>query len=232
MALLCAAASFPAAAQGVPRIKATVVAFDGAVITVKPEGEKDTMKIGVRPATQIMKQDEKALADIPAGAFVGATLTRTAQGGYRAQEVHVFPENLRGSGEGLYPASPGSDHFILDGAVTAVSSNSLSVKFRGASGEGAACTGRAPADPLKGCQGNASVTVEAGTPVMALSQADKALITPGAVLAMSIMAGPDGKPVTPGLTIQTLATPPVPLPADAAKPAATAKQFSQRPKKP
>jgi len=228
LALLCAVASFPAAGQSVPRIKATVVAFDGAVITVKPDGEKDTMKIGIRPATQIMKQDVKALADIPAGAFIGATVTKTLLGHYSAQEVHVFPESLRGSGEGFYPASPGSDHFILDGAVTAATSNALTVKFRGAGGEGSNCTGRAPADPLKGCQGSATFNVDTGTPVIALSPADKALIKPGAVLAMSIMAGPDGKPVTPGLTIQTVATPPVPLPPAPAD----AKQISQSPKKP
>jgi hypothetical protein len=43
------------------------------------------------------------------------------------------------------------------------------------------------------------------------------------------MAGPDGKPVTPGLTIETVATPPVPLPPAAAS---ADKLFPQRPKKP
>jgi hypothetical protein len=227
--LLSCAAVLPAAAQGVPRIKASVVAFDGALLTVKPEGEKDTMKIGLRPATKIMKQEAKALADIPAGAFIGATGTRTALGVLNAQEVHLFPEALRGSGEGLYPASPGSSHFILDGTVTAVSGTTISAKFRGASGEGAKCMGRAPLDPLQGCQGAATIAVAAGTPVLALSEADKSLIKPGAVVAVSIMAGPDGKPVTPGLTIETLAvetvaTPSVPLPD-------SPKSFPQRSRK-
>jgi hypothetical protein len=228
--LLCAAA-LPVVAQAVPRIKATVVAFDGASLTVRPEGESDTMKVGLRPATKIMKEEQKSLADIPVGAFIGATATRTAAGAFNAQEVHVFPDALRGSGEGLYPATPGSNHFILDGTVTAATANSVSIKFRGGTGEGSSCTGRAPADPLTGCQGNAAIAVAAGTPVLALSQADKGLIKPGTVVAVSIMAGPDGKPLTPGLTIETVATPPVPLPPAGSAPSA-AKTFPSRTRKP
>jgi hypothetical protein len=244
-ALLLSAVVLPAAAESVPRIKATVVAFDGALLTVKPGGEKDTMKIGLRPATKIMQEEQKALADIPAGAFIGVTVTKIsgtkASAAFEAQEVHLFPEALRGSGEGLYPATPGSSRFILDGAVTAVTANTVSVKFRGVNGEGANCTGRAPSDPLQGCQGTATIKVAAGTPILALAAADKSLIKPGAVVAVSIMAGPDGKPVTPGLTIETVATPPVPLPdapntsgsTSALRSGASVdKMFPQRPKKP
>ena len=196
-----------------PRIKASVVAFDGAILTVRPDGEKDTMKIGIRPATRILKEEVKALSDIQPGSFVGATLVKSPIGSFNAQEVHVFPEALRGSGEGLYPATPGSSRFILNGSVTAATPATLSIKFRGESGQGFDCAGRAPSNPLTGCQGSATIAVAAGTPVLALTPADKSLIKPGSVLALSIMAGPDGRPVTPGLTIETVATPDVPLPA-------------------
>jgi hypothetical protein len=203
----------------VPRIKAVVVSFDGALLTVRPDGESDTMKIGVRPATQILKEDARTLTDIPAGAFVGATLSKSPAGAWEAQEVHIFPDRLRGSGEGLYPATPGSSRFILNGSVTGTTPTAISVKFRGAGGDGANCTGRAPINLLTGCQGSATIAAGAATPVLALTPADKSLIKPGAVLALSIMAGPDGRPVTPGITIETVQTPPVPLAADAQPPA-------------
>jgi hypothetical protein len=218
----------PAGAQSVPRIKASVVAFDGATLTILPEGESDTMNVGIRPATQIMKEEQKSLADIPPGSFIGATLNKTGLGAFNAQEVHVFPEALRGSGEGLYPATPGSSRYILNGALSASTPTTISVRFRGASGEGANCAGRAPSNPASGCQGNATIAVAAGTPVLALAAADKSLLKPGTVLALSIMAGPDGRPVTPGLTIETVATPPVPLP----DPVAPAKQLPARTRKP
>ena len=211
-----------------PRIKASVVAFDGATLTVLPDGESDTMKVGIRPATQILKEEQKSLADIPPGSFIGATLNKTAIGAFNAQEVHVFPESLRGSGEGLYPATPGSSRYILNGAMSAATPTTISIRFRGASGGGVNCTGRAPSNPASGCQGNATIAVAAGTPVLALAAADKSLLKPGAVLALSIMAGPDGRPVTPGITIETVATPPV-LPPE---PPAPAKQFPARTRKP
>ncbi len=153
---------------------------------------------------------------------MGATLAKTPVGSFNAQEVHVFPDSLRGSGEGLYPATPGSSRYILNGAVIAATPTTLSIKFRGLGGQGTGCMGRAPIDPLQGCQGNATIAVPAGTAVLALEPGDKSLIKPGVVLALSIMAGPDGKPVSPGITIETVATPDVPLPpAPSSRPAAS-----------
>jgi hypothetical protein len=201
-----------ASAQSVPRVKAVVVSFDGSNLTVLPDGDKQNFKVGVRPATRIMQEQPKTLADIQGGDFIGATLTRTPSGTFSAQEVHIFPPALKGSGEGLYPATPGSTRYILNGTVAEVAAPLLMLKFRGEAGDGAKCTGRAPINPLNGCQGNATIAVNATAPVIALVTGNKSLLVPGAVVAMSVMAGPDGKPVTPGLTVESVSTPPVPSP--------------------
>ena len=65
--LLCALA-LPAGELSVPGIKACVVAFDGATVTILPEGERDTMKVGIRPATRILKEEQKSLTDVPRAA--------------------------------------------------------------------------------------------------------------------------------------------------------------------
>jgi hypothetical protein len=200
-------------AQAVPRIKAVVVRFDGNSLTVMPDGDKQSLKVGVRPATRILQEQQKTLADIQGGDFIGATVTKTPAGAINAQEVHIFPTALKGSGEGFYPATPGSSRFILNGTVTEAAAPLLMLKFRGADGVGAKCAGRAPVNPLNGCQGNATVAVAPTVPVIALVAGTKNLLVPGAVLALSVMAGPDGRPVTPGLTVESVATPPVPLPA-------------------
>jgi hypothetical protein len=202
-----------AGAQVAPRIKAVVVSFDGSSLTVLPDGDKQNMKIGVRPATRILQEQQKSLADIQGGDFIGATVTKTPAGALNAQEVHIFPGALKGSGEGFYPATPGSSRFIVTGTVTEVAAPLLMLKFRGASGDGPKCAGRAPINPLNGCQGTATVAVAPTVPVIALVTGNKNLLVPGAVLALSVMAGPDGRPVTPGLTVESVATPPVPLPA-------------------
>jgi hypothetical protein len=218
-----------AGAQAVPRVKAVVVSFDGNNLTVMPDGDKQSLKVGVRPATRILQEQQKTLADIQGGDFIGATLTKTPSGALNAQEVHIFPTALKGSGEGFYAASPGSSRFILNGTVTQSAAPLLMLKFRGASGDGAKCTGRAPVNPLNGCQGNATIAVAPTVPVIALVAGGKNLLVPGAVVAMSVMAGPNGRPVTPGLTVESVATPPVPLPATPRYAPAAADKPGKRP---
>ena len=200
-------------AQSVPRIKAVVVSFNGTDLTVMPDGDQQSLKVGVRPATRILQEQQKMLADLQGGDFIGATLTKSPSGALSAQEVHIFPAALKGSGEGFYPTSPGASRFVLNGTVTEVATPLLMLKFRGAAGVGAKCTGRAPVNPLDGCQGNATIAVNPTAPVIALVAGNKNLLVAGAVVAMSVMAGPNGRPVTPGLTVESVATPPVPLPA-------------------
>ena len=44
-----------------------------------------------------------ALADIKVGSFIGTTTVPGPDGGNNAVEVHVFPEDMRGTGEGSRP---------------------------------------------------------------------------------------------------------------------------------
>ena len=231
MTALCLGLAAPAGAQNIPRIKAIVVSYSGSVLIVRPEGDKETMRISVRPATRMLEEQAKSFSDIQVGDFIGATLAKNSLGVLSAQEVHIFPVSMRGSGEGLYPATPGSPRMILNGTVGQTNALRLGIRYRGATGPGPymggqGCNGRAPLDPLGGCQGSIIIAVPANAPVTALVDADKSHVKPGAVLALSIMAGPDGKPATPGFTIESLAASPAPdapaaVPAPAATPART-----------
>jgi hypothetical protein len=212
LAALCLGLTAPAGAQNIPRIKATVVSYSGSTLIVRPDGDKDTMRIAVRPATKMMEEQAKSFSDIQVGDFIGATLVKNSLGVLSAQEVHIFPASMHGAGEGLYPEAPNSPRMILDGTVGQTNVLRLGVRYRGATGDGPfmngqGCNGRAPSDPLSGCQGSIIIAVPASTPILALVDADKSHVKPGAVLALSIMAGPDGRPATPGFTIESVATP-------------------------
>ena len=217
--LTCLALSSPAAAQTVPRIKAKLLSFDGTLMSVDA-GDAKPMIVGLMPATRIVKQEKRALADIKTGDFVGATAIAAKDGSRRAQEVHVLPDELRGSGEGVVAA--GSNRFMIGGTVSATAPGTLTVQYHGSEGgDGPACTGRALPLP-GGCQGSATIAVAAGVPVVGLVHGDKSLLVPGAVLAISILAGPDGHPVTPGLTVEGVTPPDAPkTPATNAAPAST-----------
>ena len=194
----------PAVAQGVPRIKAKILSFDGQTLTVTSGTGKNAqaMTVGVLPTTRIVRQEKRAPADIAVGNNIGATVTTTRDGALHAQEVHIFPEELRGSSEGVFAAGTGRS--MIDATVSATAPGKLSVTYRGANGGGrpGLHRPRRPAKSVGGCQGSADILVAPGVPVTALMAGDKSLLVPGALIALSVMAGPDGQPVTPGLTVE------------------------------
>lgn len=215
-ALLALVFSLPAQgvfAQGVPRIKARVLSFDGKVLKVTSGtgAQTETLTVGVLPTTRYVRQEDRVLSNVAGGNYIGATVTRLKDGILRATEIHIFPESLRGNNEGIFDAA---GRTMIDATVRIIGDGIISVAYRGATGgDGAACTGHAPR--TGGCTGSADILVTQNTPVTALVPADKSLLVPGAVIALSVMAGPDGRPVTPGLTFEPDAGEPVAAPAPA-----------------
>jgi hypothetical protein len=210
LALGFALAASPALAQSAPRIRATLISFQGNLLTVETNDHEQQV-IELSPTALIVQQQKRTLADIKAGDYVGATFLAARDGSRRAQEVHIFPDVLRGSGEGLFGVDGG--RFMIDGTVKAAGPALLTIAYRGAGGgDGANCTGRAPR--AGGCQGEADIAVAPGVPVRALVPGDKNLLVPGAVLAISLVAGNGGHPMSPGLTVEGMAVDgPAPPPA-------------------
>ena len=66
--------------------------------------------------------------------------------------------------------------------------------------DGPTCTGRAPRQG--GCKGELTFALAAKAPVITIKPGDKSMLAPGKVAAISVIAGPDGHLVTPGLTIE------------------------------
>ena len=197
----------PAFAQGVPRIKAAIQSFDGQTLTVTSGTGKNvqTTAVEVLPTTRILREEKRPQTDIVVGNYIGATVTSSRDGVLHAQEIHIFPEELHGTSEGIFAA--GTDRSMIDAKVTAIAAGSVSVIYRGSgAADGPACTGRAPR--VGGCQGSVTLVVAGSVPVTALLPGDKSLLVPGAVVTASVMAGGDGKMVTPGLTVES-APPPV-----------------------
>src|SRR6185503_5456015 len=93
LALLVAA---PAASQTVPRIKGRIVDFDGLTFHLAPEGGGAPLAIRLQPHTTFMTLEKKTLADVKVGAYAGATV-RAENGALTAEEVHLYPDTMRGS---------------------------------------------------------------------------------------------------------------------------------------
>jgi hypothetical protein len=98
-ALICAASS--ASAQETVRIRGTIEKVDGAVYVVKNRDGAE-LKLTMADNPLYVAIVKSTMADIKPGMFVGSTGVTQPDGSQKAIEVHIFPESMRGTGEGHY----------------------------------------------------------------------------------------------------------------------------------
>ena len=103
------------------------------------------------------------LSDIKVGSFIGTTTVPGPDGSQNAVEVHVFPEDMRGTGEGsrpwdLRPNSTMTNATVAE-TVAGNDGHTLMVKYK---------------------DGEKKVVVSPDTPVVTYVPADKSELKPGA----------------------------------------------------
>ena len=84
------------------RVRGTIESVDGATLTVKSRSGA-TLKVAVADKAPVRTVVKKTLADVKQGLFVGITAMPQPDGTQKAVEIHIFPEALRGTGEGHRP---------------------------------------------------------------------------------------------------------------------------------
>lgn len=147
------------------------------------------------------------MADIHRGDFVGSSALTGADGKLHAQEVRIFPDSLRGMGEGQYPMGDSTNRSMTNATVsevTAVSptSGTLKLEFHGAvTDANGACTGRAASDGT-GCTGETEVQVAPGIPILAYVVGDSSALAPNAAVSALFAPGPDGGWIAPRLLVE------------------------------
>jgi hypothetical protein len=130
-ALICAAP--PASAQENVRLRATIEKVDGPVYTVKNRDGTE-WKLTVSDPPLFVAIAPSTMADIKPGMFVGSAGMMQPDGTQKAIEVHIFPESMRGTGEGHYdwdllPQSKMTNANV-EHMVTASNGQILSVKYK------------------------------------------------------------------------------------------------------
>jgi hypothetical protein len=135
-----AAASFisicmvlPASAQETVRIRGTVEHIDGPVYVVKNRDGAE-LKLTLTDNPLFVAIVPATMAAIKPGMFVGSAGMMQPDGVQKAIEVHIFPESMRGTGEGHYdwdllPKSKMTNANV-EQAVTGVDGQTLSVKYK------------------------------------------------------------------------------------------------------
>jgi hypothetical protein len=93
--------ALPASAQETVRIRGTIERIEGPVYVVKNRDGAE-LKLTVTDNPLFVAIVKSTIADIKQGMFVGSTGMTQPDGSQKAIEVHIFPESMRGTGEGHY----------------------------------------------------------------------------------------------------------------------------------
>jgi hypothetical protein len=131
--LMIAVSSATATAQAM-RMRGTVEKVDADVLTVKSSDGSD-IKLTVNDKTVIVGVVKASMADIKPGTFLGSAAMPQPDGTQKALEVHIFPEQMRGTGEGHRPYDPVPNSTMTNGAVdgsmvSGVDGSTIMVKYK------------------------------------------------------------------------------------------------------
>ena len=123
----------PASAQETVRLRGTIERVEGPVYIVKNRDGAE-VKLTVTDNPLFVAIVKSTMADIKPGMFVGSTGMPQPDGTQKAIEVHIFPESMRGTGEGHYDwdlkPQTKMTNANVEQTVGGVDGQTLSVKYK------------------------------------------------------------------------------------------------------
>ena len=175
-ALTCASAFAQAPPAPTQRLRGSVESFDGsALVVAERSGAKITL--GLADNFSISEVVPIEVGAIRAGSYIGTAAMPAADGTLNALEVLVFPEAARGTGEGhvAWDLQPGSTMTNATVAEVEAAPQGRTLKLRYKDGE-------------------KTVAVPDGVPIVTFKPGDRSLLVPGAKVLVTAQTR-DGKPI-------------------------------------
>src|SRR2546421_1248396 len=150
------------------RVRGTVEALDGSMLTVKSRDGQTTYKVKLADNVAVRGIIKASLSDIKPNSFIGVTGMPQADGSQKAVEIHIFPEALRGTGEGhrpwdLMPNSTMTNATVAQ-MVKGVQGDEITMKYK---------------------DGEKKIVVAPDTTIVTYVPADKNELKPGAKIFIS-----------------------------------------------
>ena len=181
-------------AQDAPpvRVRGTIESVDGDIFIVKSRDGAE-LKVGLADKALIVAIIKASLSDIKPNSFVGVTGMPQPDGSQRAVEVHIFPEAMRGTGEGHYAWDLRPQSTMTNGNVeqTAASTEgqTLIIKFK---------------------DGEKKIVVPPDTPIVGYMPGDKSELKAGVkIFIAAAKRQPDGTLQAPRINYGKEAPPPM-----------------------
>lgn len=174
-----ALAALPASAQNnnAVRFVGTVDKLDNNVLVVKGEdGQAETLKVS--PNLMVFQNKPAKLSDIKANDFVASAAVKGADGKLHSTELRIFPEAMRGVGEGQRPMNDARNQTMTNATVTGTvmqgGSNNIKVKLP---------------------NGESELVLDPGVPVTAIVPVDKGMVKAGTKVQVNGIKTAEGQVV-------------------------------------
>ena len=176
LAFVIAGSAMAQAPQTPPtRLRGSISAIDDKTVTVATR-EGTTAKVNLADNWGVLLVVPVTMADIKENSFVGVASLKGADGTLNALEVLVFPENMRGVGEGHYPWDLKPESLMTNATVaklaSAPSGQTLTLTYKGG--------------------GTQTIVVKPGTPIVTFQPGTKADAKVGAKLLVTATKDADG----------------------------------------
>ena len=158
------------------RVQGTIAKVDGDVLTLKVSDGTEN-KLTLTGNAVIVAVVKASMAEVKEGVFLGSAAMPQPDGSQKALEVHIFPEQMRGTGEGHRPYAPVANSTMTNGTAsgaTVVSSDgsTMLVKYK---------------------DGEKKIIVPPNTPIVRYEIGSKADLKPGAAFrVLAATKKPDG----------------------------------------
>jgi hypothetical protein len=172
LSLSCASA-FAQTPEAV-RVRGDIVSVQGSTLTVKSRQGAD-MAIHLADKLRVVGVVKASAADIKPGVFIGTSSVPKEGSTSRALEIHIFPEALRGTGEGdrAWDLVPGSSmtNGTAGSSVDSVDGKTITVAYKG---------------------GQRTIVIQPDTAIVTYAAADTSDLKPGAKVFVIAQKAADG----------------------------------------
>jgi hypothetical protein len=183
-----------AALAAVPqRIRGDIVSVDGNRLELKSSTGRNIV-IELPSDVRVSLRVPASLDAIKQGAFLGATAKPGAKGMLVASEVHIFPESMRGTGEGHRPMTGMPGNTMTNATVSEVSNAPASQHTKtNATVTSIGASGGARTMKLTYKGGEQTIVVPPDTPVVMVEPGNRDSLIAGAHVIVYATRGAEGK---------------------------------------
>jgi hypothetical protein len=158
------------------RLRGTIEKADGNALTLKGT-DGSAVRLTLTNDARVVAVVKASMADIKETTFLGSAAMPQLDGTQKALEVHIFPEEMRGTGEGHRSYPPVANSTMTNGTasgatVAGVDGSTITVKYK---------------------DGEKKIVVPPGTPIVRFEIGSQSDLQPGAhFTVLAATKKPDG----------------------------------------